>query len=466
MKTKILIVEDQFIEANNLRLILDRAGYAVIPLASSFIEAMEMLDRHKPDLVLLDIYLNGALTGVDFAKILATRKVPFVYLSANSNRRIFLAAKATKPYGFLVKPFRQRDVLAALELALELHGVRQRDVLAFNENNDDPGIISNNDSFQIVTSCRPMQSILEQIRLVGPSEMSVLILGESGTGKELIAKAVHQASNRRLKPLIVVNCGALPSTIIESELFGHEKGSFTGAFEKRIGRFEEAHGGTIFLDEIGELPSDLQVKFLRVLQEKEIQPVGGTTRKIDVRVIAATNRHLDEEVAAGRFRMDLYYRLNVFPIVIPPLRERKEDIMLLANYFIDKYAKLEKKIINGFSVEVIRAMESYEWPGNVRELENLMHRSALLTNESTITEFYGKPEPLRVSYSSSKLKSITENERDHIITTLKSCNWKVYGPGGAAELLEMNVSTLNSRIKKLRIDKVGAGKSTGNGTKE
>jgi len=268
MKLKVLIVEDQFIEANNLRLILDRAGYTTVPLAASFVEAMEMLDRHKPDLVLLDIYLQGALTGIDFAKILATRKVPFVYLSANSNRKVFLAAKATKPYGFLVKPFRQRDVLAALEVALELHQVMQKGALVLDQYKNDFGTINNNDPSQIVTSCRSIQSILEQVRLVGPSEMSVLILGESGTGKELIAKAVHRASDRRDKPLIVVNCGALPSTIIESELFGHEKGSFTGAVDRRVGKFEEAQGGTIFLDEIGELLPDLQVKFLRVLKER------------------------------------------------------------------------------------------------------------------------------------------------------------------------------------------------------
>jgi len=188
--------------------------------------------------------------------------------------------------------------------------------------------------------------------------------------------------------------------------------------------------------------------------------VGGTTRRIDVRVIAATNRHLDEEVAAGKFRTDLYYRLNVFPIVIPPLRERKEDIMLLAKYFIDKYAKLEKKIINGFSAEVILAMESYEWPGNVRELENLMHRTALLTKGSLVTEFYHHPQALKVDYNDKKSKSITENERDHIIATLKTCSWKIYGPGGAAEKLEMNVSTLNSRIKKLGIEKLRVNKTT------
>jgi two-component system response regulator HydG len=453
MKHKILIVEDQFIEANNLRLILDRAGYTVLPIAASFVEAMEMLDRHKPDLVLLDIYLDGALTGVDFAKVLASRKVPFVYLSANSNRKVFLAAKATKPYGFLVKPFRQRDILAALEVAFELHGVMQKVLLRPDEAESDHSTVVNKSSFQIITQSSAMLNVLEHIKLAGPSETTVLILGESGTGKELVAKALHKNSKRNAKPLVVVNCGALPPTIIESELFGHEKGSFTGAFEKRTGKFEEADGGTIFLDEIGELPADLQVKFLRVLQQKEIQPVGGKTKTINVRIIAATNRHLDEEVAAGRFRMDLYYRLNVFPIVVPPLRERKEDILLLANSFINKFADMERRIISGFSSEVIREMERYEWPGNVRELENLMQRTALLTRGPIVTEFYQKPEKPKTGSSDTKVKSITENEKDHIIATLKSCNWKVYGPGGAAELLDMNVSTLNSRMKKLGIEK-------------
>jgi len=454
MKLKILIVEDQFIEANNLRLILDRVGYAVVPIAASFVEAMEMLERHKPDVVLLDIYLDGALTGVDFAKVLASRTVPFVYLSANSNRKIFLAAKATKPYGFLVKPFRQRDVLAALEVALELHREVQKVILNIDTLDKDKGMAESEDGFSIVTQSTLMKSVLEHIKLAGPSETTVLILGESGTGKELAAKALHKSSRRNGRPLIVVNCAALPPSIIESELFGHEKGSFTGAHEKRIGKFEEADGGTIFLDEIGELPADLQVKFLRVLQQKEIQPVGGRTKAVDVRIIAATNRHLDEEVAAGRFRMDLYYRLNVFPIFIPPLRDRREDIPLLANFFIRKFADRERKIITGFASEVIKQLENYDWPGNVRELENLMERTALLTKGPIVTEFYNKSESIKASSPDKKLKSITENERDHIIATLKSCNWKVYGPGGAAELLQMNVSTLNSRIKKLGIQKV------------
>lgn len=460
MKQKILIVEDQFIEANNLRLILDRAGYTIVPLAASFVEAMEMLDRHKPDLVLLDIYLDGTLTGVDFAKILSSRKVPFVYLSANSNRKIFLAAKATKPYGFLVKPFRQRDVLAALEVALELHDAIQKVGLRLDEHDVKKSLTEGKRESNIITQSKSMQSVLEHIKLAGPSETTVLILGESGTGKELVAKALHESSKRNSRPLVVVNCGALPPGIIESELFGHEKGSFTGALEKRIGKFEEADGGTIFLDEIGELPAELQVKFLRVIQQKEIQPVGGKAKTVDVRIIAATNRQLDEEVAAGRFRMDLYYRLNVFPITIPPLRERQEDILLLANFFISKFADIERKIITGFSAEVILELENYEWPGNVRELENLMQRTALLTKGAIVNEFYYKPEIIKSISPDKKLKSIAENERDHIINTLRNCNWKVYGPGGAAEILEMNVSTLNSRMKKLGIEKVRVSKKS------
>jgi two-component system response regulator HydG len=396
MKQKILIVEDQFIEANNLRLILDRSGYVILPIAASFVEAMEVLDRHKPDMVLLDIYLNGTLTGVDFAKILASRKVPFIYLSANSNRKVFLAAKATKPYSFLVKPFRQRDVLAALEVAFELHGVMQKVALRIEEEAHDTGGAVGKENFEIISQSKAMSNVLEHIKLAGPSETTVLILGESGTGKELVAKALHTNSRRVAAPLVVVNCGALPPSIIESELFGHEKGSFTGAVEKRVGKFEEANGGTIFLDEIGELPPDLQVKFLRVLQQKEIQPVGGKTKSINVRIIAATNRYLDEEVTAGKFRMDLYYRLNVFPIILPPLRERKEDILLLANSFIRKFSDLERKIITGFSAEVIRKMESYHWPGNVRELENLMQRTALLTKGPVVSEFYLNPEPAKL----------------------------------------------------------------------
>jgi two-component system response regulator HydG len=260
----------------------------------------------------------------------------------------------------------------------------------------------------------------------------------------------------------VVNCGAIPLNLLESELFGHEKGAFTGATDRRIGKFEQAEGGTIFLDEIGELPHEMQVSFLRVLQEREIEPVGGQTKRVDIRVVAATNQNLAEQVGLGRFRMDLYYRLNVFPIPLPPLRQRREDILPLAEYFVRQFGVAEGKEITGFSEEMAHSLLSYDWPGNVRELENAMRRAVLLAKGHTVEmlalapegTFVYKPEGgAPVGADSQKLKSIVENERDHILAALRVCNWKVYGPGGAAELLQIHVSTLNSRIKKLGITK-------------
>ena len=260
----------------------------------------------------------------------------FVYLSANSNRQILEEAKSTKPYGFMVKPFRAKDVLIMLDVALYLHKHRLTEKINVSSPQKAVPVVLPPEFSHLVGKSQKFLETLEQAKMVGPTDTSVLILGESGTGKELIAHSIHKVSARRYKPFVVVNCGTLPANLIESDLFGHEKGSYTGAVTKREGKFELADGGTIFLDEIGELPLELQVKFLRVLQEREIEPIGGKPRKINVRVLAATNKDLEEEVAAGRFRIDLYYRLNVFPLLLPPLRERKEDIPLLANYFLKK----------------------------------------------------------------------------------------------------------------------------------
>lgn len=452
MSSKLLIVEDQFIEANNLKIILRKAGYTVCSIARTVPEAIAIAELEKPDLVLLDIYLDGPQTGIDLARILQKKNIPFVYLSANSNKQTLDAAKATDPYGFLVKPFREKDVLVMLDVALYKHEQNTSSIIAPGKTKGKP---EKADALRsIIGESKKLKSILEHVEVVGRSEVSVLVLGESGTGKESVAKAIHQVSNRRLKPLVVVNCAALPANLIESELFGHEKGAFTGAIEQRVGKFEQANGGTVFLDEIGELPLDLQVKFLRVLQEKEIEPIGGKKKSIDVRIIAATNRNLIDEIASGRFRMDLYYRLNVFPITLPPLRERKEDIILLAEHFLRLSAAKEHKSINKFSDQVVKTMNEYSWPGNIRELENIVERCVLLTAGNVVTSVsIGEDRNPEIKSFQSRIKTINENERDHIIAVLETCNWKIYGEGGAAELLDINGSTLHSRMKKLGIEK-------------
>jgi two-component system response regulator HydG len=451
MNTKILIVEDQFIEADNLRSIMRKAGYIVCKIARSVAEGLQIIEEEKPDLVLLDIYLKGPLTGIDLGKTLKERDIAFVYLSANSNKQILDAAKATEPYGFLVKPFREKDVLVMLDIAWYIH--RQNLGSSGNKRPAVPNV-KPADLKEIIGSCGCMQEVLDNVKIVGTSDISVLILGESGTGKELIAHCIHSLSERKQKPFIAVNCAALPANLIESELFGHEKGSFTGAIDKRIGKFEQANEGTVFLDEIGELPLELQVKLLRVLQEKEIESIGGKTKKINVRIIAATNRNLEEEIAAGKFRLDLYYRINIFPILLPPLRERREDIVALAKHFLTIYARKEKKEISGFADHVIKAMTNHNWPGNIRELENTIARAVLLTRGPIIDsiKLLGQNK-VAEAVSTGRIISLMDNERDHILRALEQCSWRIYGQGGAAELLELHPSTLNSRIKKLGIKK-------------
>ena len=458
VEAKILIVEDQFIEANNLKIILRKSGYLVCPIAGSVPEALEIIDRDQPDLVLLDIQLKGRLTGIDLAEILNDKHIAFVFLSANSDKQILNAAKLTRPYGFLIKPFREKDVLVMLDVAWYLHQQKREAEYLKIVQSKVPASLTGQEFSGIVGQSKPIKDLLENVRIIGPSDTSALILGESGTGKELVAQCIHQISARKKKPFIVVNCAALPASLIESELFGHERGAFTGAAEKRTGKFEQADQGTIFLDEVGELPLDLQVKFLRVLQEKEIEPIGGKKKKIDVRIIAATNRNLEEETASGRFRMDLYYRLNVFPVTLPPLRERREDIPLLANHFLQYYASKEGRHITGLTDQVLKDMVSYNWPGNVRELENLMARSVLLATGSLITsvQLSSSQHKDAVVHDSGSMKTITENERDHILAVLERCDWKIYGQGGAAEILEINSSTLSSRMKKLGIEKKSA----------
>lgn len=309
---------------------------------------------------------------------------------------------------------------------------------------------------EIIGGGDQMQKVYHLMSLVAESNTTVLVTGETGTGKELIARAIHNASPRRDKLMVKVNCAALPANLIESELFGHERGAFTGAIDRRIGKFELANHSTLFLDEIGELPLEAQAKLLRVIQERELERLGGKqTIKIDVRLIAATNRNLEEEIKAGRFRADLYFRLNVFPIHLPPLRDRAEDIEALTHFFVQKYSRNTGRKIKKVAPKVIPQLRSYTWPGNIRELEHLIERSILLATDGILHDVHipqhhdaeKKEQPYLLN------RSLEEVERGYIIETLKRCSGKVSGPGSAAEVLKVPGNTLHSKMKKLGISK-------------
>jgi transcriptional regulator with GAF, ATPase, and Fis domain len=322
---------------------------------------------------------------------------------------------------------------------------------------------------EIIGTSPSLLRVFNQVTQVAAADTSVLILGESGTGKELIARAVHNLSLRRGKLLVKVNCATLPANLIESELFGHERGAFTGATERRIGKFELAHGGTIFLDEIGEMPLDLQAKLLRVLQEKEIERLGGKgTIKTDVRIVAATNRDLENEVAQGRFRLDLYYRLSVFPISLPALRERTEDIPSLAHFFGQKFSRKMGKPFHGIHENAMQELLQYDWPGNIRELENVIEQAVIINDRQSplqwgrplVNKFVLNPPASREPFYPVRSQTITElkhlqqeTEREYILTILQKAKWRIRGKGGAAELLNMKPTTLESRMQKLGISK-------------
>jgi formate hydrogenlyase transcriptional activator len=306
----------------------------------------------------------------------------------------------------------------------------------------------------IVGSSAALRAVLDQVRLVAATDATVLIGGETGTGKELIARAIHMNSGRRKRPFVKVNCASIPAELLESELFGHEKGSFTGAIAQRVGRFEAAHGGTLFLDEIGELPLHLQSKLLRAVQEQEFERVGGNrTIQVDVRIVAATNRDLKAMVEENRFRADLYYRLAVFPVNVPPLRERREDIPLLARYFVQKHAGRMDRNIERIPTYALDALTNYDWPGNIRELQNVIERSVVLSNgpelHVVLPEFDERSAPVAPHVRTSHVTDISERAR--ILQVLKETKGMVGGPNGAAARLGLKRTTLQSRIRKYNI---------------
>jgi transcriptional regulator with GAF, ATPase, and Fis domain len=300
--------------------------------------------------------------------------------------------------------------------------------------------------------------VLSRISKVAPTDSTVLITGETGTGKELIARAVHKRSQRSSRAFVSVNCAAIPRDLIGSELFGHEKGAFTGAIQRRLGRFELAEGGTIFLDEIGELPAETQIALLRVLQEHEFERVGGTGPiRTNVRVIAATNRDLQAAIASGSFRSDLFYRLNVFPIEVPPLRERREDIPVLVEYFIDRFARKAGKAISSVNKRSLELLKSYPWPGNIRELQNVIERSVIVcdTENFSVDESWLSRQPPRTEPKSRPelSRTLVDREKEMIEAALRESGGRVSGPSGAAVRLGIPGSTLDSKIRSLRIDK-------------
>jgi PAS domain S-box-containing protein len=309
---------------------------------------------------------------------------------------------------------------------------------------------------EIVGTSPALQTVLSRISKVAPSDSTVLITGETGTGKELVARAIHRRSDRASRAFVSVNCAAIPRDLIASELFGHEKGAFTGATQQRLGRFELANGGTLFLDEVGELPAETQIVLLRVLQEHEFERVGGTRPiRADVRVIAATNRDLQAAISARCFRSDLFYRLNVFPIEIPPLRERKEDIRLLVEYFIDRYARKAGKKITTIDKKTRRSLESYPWPGNIRELQNVIERSVIVceTENFSVDESWLSQQPPERKAEDQLSEKVAAQEKEIIEAALRECQGRVFGPSGAAAKLGIARSTLESKIRLLKINK-------------
>ena len=307
----------------------------------------------------------------------------------------------------------------------------------------------------IVGESALLREVLKKVETVASTDSTVLICGETGTGKELIARAVHELSSRRDRTFVKLNCAAIPMGLLESELFGHEKGAFTGAISQKIGRFELAHEGTLFLDEVGDIPPELQPKLLRVLQEQEFERLGSTrTIRVDVRLVAATNRDLGKMVASGQFRNDLYYRLNVFPIVLPPLRERRDDIPRLVRHFTQRFARRMGRRIENISSETMDALTRYAWPGNVRELQNVIERAVILSQGTSLQVPLGDLQsPSQETEASSATVTLADAEREHILTVLRETGWVIGGPKGAANRLGMKRSTLQWKMKRLGISK-------------
>jgi len=600
-KPNILVVEDEGILAQDIADTLINFNYRVSAIVDSGEQALKNAKAQQPNLILMDIKINGNLDGIDAAKqIKELYNIPVVFLTAYADDTTLKRAQIIEPFGYVLKPFREKELQTAIEMALYKHKMENerrqtqqalresearfagilniaqeaivsidqlKRIILFNtgaeqifgyssdeiigesidllisnkfqevhlnhiaefvgspmksrlmgERSEIFGRRKNGEEFpaeatisklelgnnivltailrditerkrmeqslrdalsevkklknqlqaeniylqeeikqthnfeEIVGNSDALLYVLNRVEQIAPTDTTVLILGETGTGKELFARAIHSKSERKDTPFIKVNCAALPAHLIESELFGHEKGAFTGAQSRRRGRFELADGGTIFLDEIGELPLELQPKLLRVLQEGELERLGDEeTLTVDVRVLAATNRDLASEVREGRFRLDLFYRLNVFPLTVPPLRDRLEDIELLAKFFIEKFSNKLGKCIDKVSQQVMFALKNYDWPGNIRELENVIERAVIVTLGSEF-RLVDKLEFHKMQgFQSNTDQSLAEIEREYIVQVLEKTHWRIEGDAGAAKILDLHPNTLRNRMLKLNI---------------
>ena len=472
----LLVVDDNDENRYALTVQLSRAGYPNVAAAADGREALELLQSRRFDLVLLDVIMPG-LDGFTVCERLqaddATRDIPVVFLTALDATFDKVRAFSAGAVDYVTKPFRSEELLARVgthlalrqaRRALEEQNARLREEIEAHHRSKATiqclveEIVSGPESREIQGESPAIAHLLEQIELVAATDSTVLILGETGTGKELVARAIHRRSPRRERPLVKVNCAALPRELVESELFGHEKGAFTGATQQRRGRFELADGGTLLLDEVGELPLEAQAKLLRVLQEQEFERVGGTrSLRTDVRVMASTNRDLLQQVGAGAFRSDLYYRLNVFPLAVPPLRERREDIPGLVRHFLVRAGRRLGKPLQDATPAFLQQAIAYDWPGNVRELENFVERAAILA-KGTVLEMTGSfaapaLQAQQASLAPRSRETLEEMERNHILRVLEETHWVIEGAHGAARILGLNPSTLRSRLHKLGVRK-------------
>ncbi|MBL7165057.1 MAG: sigma-54-dependent Fis family transcriptional regulator [Dehalococcoidales bacterium] len=450
-KAKILVVDDETIVRESLRDWLDDIDYQVFT-AESGSQALEILEKERMGIIITDLVMPG-MDGIDLMKrakeIVPTAEV--IIITAFGSIPTAINAVREGAYDYIEKPFCP-ERLALLVEKLEEHQGLIEENISLNKK------LEQRYEFENITAKSPkMQQVIELIKVVAQSNATVLITGESGTGKELVARSIHSQSYRRKKPFIAVNCAALPESLLESELFGHEKGSFTGAYAQKKGKFEVANRGTLFLDEIGDMSTNIQVHLLRVLEEKEFTRVGGNELvKTDVRVVTATNRDIKKAVTSGAFREDLYYRLNVVTIELPPLRERKEDIPLLAQHFLEQFTVENQKKTIGFSPEATDFLLKYEWPGNVRELENAIERAVILTKNSYIeVGDLAQDNPILVRSALSG-KSLDEVEKNYILDVLAGTNGN---NSEAARILGITRMTLYNKIKTfgLTVKKLGNG---------